>query len=561
MATGRVLVFGDDDRSLLGTVRSLGRKKLEVHVANCPADCHTLASRYVARAHTLPPFVDDGAAFIAAARDLLSSTKFDLVVPCNDASILPLAVARAQLAPLARVYLQDDETLAIVNDKARSAALARAHGVPVAREVLLRRGEDPMRALDELRLPLVCKPLSTFSLRRLDHKRHVQKAYDLSTYRELTARMLIEGDVVVQENFIGTGVGVEVLAHEGKILAAFQHRRVHEPMEGGGSSYRTSVPLDPALVGATQKLIAALAYTGVGMFEYKQNDAGEFVFIEINGRFWGSLPLAIAAGADFPAWLYELLVEGRREFPRDYRVGLYCRNTLKDMRWMIFNLRADRTDPTLATRPLGDVAGELLNVVGGRERNDTLVLDDPLPGLLDVAEIASNVARKVERGVQRAVKQLPPVRRLAAGRARRKLSDARVVTFVCKGNICRSPFAASLAAARWPDVTILSAGHYPQPDRSPPEGAVAVAREFGVELAAHRSRVLDRDLVTASDAVIVFDDENVERVLGAFPDAADKIVRLGVFDGALEIEDPFGGDADAFRACYASIARAIAAVR
>ena len=42
-----------------------------------------------------------------------------------------------------------------------------------------------------------------------------------------------------------------------------------------------------------------LNYSGVAMIEYKLNpETGDWVFIEINARFWGSLPLAVAAGAD-----------------------------------------------------------------------------------------------------------------------------------------------------------------------------------------------------------------------------------------------------------------------
>ncbi len=115
--------------------------------------------------------------------------------------------------------------------------------------------------------------------------------------------LLEQGDVSVQENFIGMGVGVELLAARGELLFAFQHVRVHEPIMG--SSYRKSVPLDPKLLEASTKLLKALNYTGVAMVEFKVNfKTGAWVFIEINARFWGSLPLAVAAEADFPYYLY-----------------------------------------------------------------------------------------------------------------------------------------------------------------------------------------------------------------------------------------------------------------
>ncbi len=43
------------------------------------------------------------------------------------------------------------------------------------------------------------------------------------------------------------------------------------------------------------------------MVEFKVDDRdGRARLLEINGRFWGSLPLAVHAGADFPAAYYRL---------------------------------------------------------------------------------------------------------------------------------------------------------------------------------------------------------------------------------------------------------------
>src|SRR6185369_11393153 len=114
-------------------------------------------------------------------------------------------------------------------------------------------------------------------------RRAVRKAWN----RE-QAQALAKSPLLVQQNFIGIGVGVEVLCREGEVLAAFQHERVHEPMSGGGSTYRKSVALSPELMDAARKLMRAMQHTGVGMVEFKVNPAdGSWILIEINGRFWG----------------------------------------------------------------------------------------------------------------------------------------------------------------------------------------------------------------------------------------------------------------------------------
>src|SRR5262249_26793102 len=149
---------------------------------------------------------------------------------------------------------------------------------------------------------------------------------------------------------------------------ALQHERVHEIPSGGLSGYRRSVPLDPEMYRAAAKLADALRYTGVAMIEFKQNPkTGERALIEINARVWGSLALSIAAGLDFPRYLYELLVLDRSDFPKAYRKNIFCRHWTIDLEWLRANARADRGDPTLIVRSRASIFRELVPMLTLRE--------------------------------------------------------------------------------------------------------------------------------------------------------------------------------------------------
>lgn len=76
------------------------------------------------------------------------------------------------------------------------------------------------------------------------------------------------------------------------------------------------------------------------------------------------------------------------------------------------------------------------------------------------------------------------------------------VLFVCTGNICRSPTAAGLLAARLeatdPAVQVDSAGILDLKIPSPPE-VIATGNDLGIDLANHRGRLLTlRDVKTAN---------------------------------------------------------------
>src|SRR5438094_6815273 len=204
------------------------------------------------------------------------------------------------------------------------------------------------------------------------------------------------GGAIMQYSFRGIGVGQEFLADRGEILTALQHERVHEPIAGGGSYYRRTVPIDPEMLRHSKAMLAYMRWTGVAMVEYKLNrETGRFTLIEINGRFWGSLPVAVSAGMDFPADLYRLLVEGRRPARTSYRVNIYNRNVTSDLFWFSENWRADRQNPHLITVPRGRAVLEWFNVLRGREHWDTLTVDDPRPGLIDLGRMVRKISGKV----------------------------------------------------------------------------------------------------------------------------------------------------------------------
>jgi protein-tyrosine-phosphatase len=97
------------------------------------------------------------------------------------------------------------------------------------------------------------------------------------------------------------------------------------------------------------------------------------------------------------------------------------------------------------------------------------------------------------------------------------------VLFLCRGNTCRSPFAEGLArrlaAERGLDVEFESAGEKARDgDRCPPD-AVAVAKEYGVDLSTHEARRLTAD-------------------------KADKVVPL------FDVPDPLGRGPAAYRQTY-----------
>jgi predicted ATP-grasp superfamily ATP-dependent carboligase len=110
---------------------------------------------------------------------------------------------------------------------------------------------------------------------------------------------------LVQTYVDGIGLGQMFHMKDGAATLAFQHRRIHEwPPEGGVSTVCATVPMDQHVEQRTKSeaLLSSINWDGAAMVEYRYDmRAGKYWLMEINGRFWGSLPLARHAGAEF-AW-------------------------------------------------------------------------------------------------------------------------------------------------------------------------------------------------------------------------------------------------------------------
>src|SRR5258708_37002330 len=90
------------------------------------------------------------------------------------------------------------------------------------------------------------------------------------------------------------------------------------------------------------------------------------------------------------------------------------------------------------------------------------------------------------------------------------------VLFVCTGNICRSPLAASLLERalkeRSIEMTVSSAGTGAWDGAPASEGAYLVGLERGLDLSGHRARLLTRGLEGRVDLILTMSRHHPARV-------------------------------------------------
>jgi predicted ATP-grasp superfamily ATP-dependent carboligase len=147
-----------------------------------------------------------------------------------------------------------------------------------------------------------------------------------------------------------------------------------------------SVELDRELVAKSAALLRAAGWSGPAMVEFKNDvPGGRPKLMEVNGRFWGSLRLAIDSGIDFPL-LYLRLAAGEKVEPQfEYRTGVRSRWLLADFDALVTRLRATPEQEALYCNSVSRLraCAEFLRPGGAKLHYDVYASGDPLPAWVE----------------------------------------------------------------------------------------------------------------------------------------------------------------------------------
>jgi len=306
------------DRGALAAARGLARDGWEV--GSCSPWRGLLASsRYVCRHHPLPPGAADAEELVAAVNAAADERGYDLVFPCDDGVLLALSQERARL----RCLLPYGPHSGIVKalDKLELVRLAHSVGLAVPQTVPVGEAVARPSAFPQ---GVVLKPRRTF---RPNTGLRLRSSY--FERLELAVGWLSQADEeqedwLVQEPIFGQLVALTTVRdRDGELVAVVaQDAERIWPTTNGVSAYARTVPADPQLVEGVGRLLERLEWFGLAQLQFLRVPGRPPYLIDLNGRFYGSLALAIGAGANLPAvwgrlalglpWQRPVVAYGRR---------------------------------------------------------------------------------------------------------------------------------------------------------------------------------------------------------------------------------------------------------
>mgnify|MGYP003922690197 CR=1 FL=1 len=240
-------------------------------------------SRYCRKKALLPDPAADLTGFLRAAENLDA----EYLLPCSEPTAMALAGNPRAIGPGHSVMMR-------LSDKLHVAQRARAFGIPTP------ESSDSEEFVRE-HWPVFLKSRMSHIPSENGFRKGTRWAPRSPDEAVEIIRANPELMPIAQERVSGEAWGISLLMWEGKARAAFAHRRIREvPASGGPSSAAESIPLPPDTLAKLEAWLADEGFAGLAMCEFKGN-----YLIEVNPRPWGSLPLAMIAGIDFPRLLVD----------------------------------------------------------------------------------------------------------------------------------------------------------------------------------------------------------------------------------------------------------------
>lgn len=311
--------------SSVACLRSLGKRGIRTITLSEDESTPAFRSNYCDESVVVPSPYEDLEAYRDALLSIAMRPDVATIIPVRDVDVYVLARDKASFAEHIETPWPDLETLTRVQDRVQLFDVAERAGVSAPETRLLEEGgrwdgewivksRYCVLADEYVDCPagrIVDPPTTTYLRPGVEP--------DVGALRAKMGH-----DPLIQE-YVPTPdeYGFFAIYDHGEALATFQHRqRRGYSYAGGPSAFRESVRI-PDLEEAGRAVLDAVDWHGVAMVEFlRDEETGEFKLMEVNPRFWSSLPFSVQTGADFPYYYWLLAHDSTARIDHEYEAGI-----------------------------------------------------------------------------------------------------------------------------------------------------------------------------------------------------------------------------------------------
>ena len=381
--TSRPVILLGGGASTLAAVRSLGKAGIRIY-ASGRAGCRAMRSRYCHKSIPVPAGTPVKQwwhrILIEKAQPELEGAV--ILVGCDES----LEFVEENVDALRQRYLVEEfrpELRRAMLDKQATLELAREVGVPIPQFWDVDSAEDVLAIRDELRFPVMVKPLSSYTFME-DFGRKlfiIQDNFDevvekVALCRDRGHEVMVVEMIPGPDSLLSSYYTYRTPA--GELLYDYTKSVIRRwPVNRGGGCFHQSEWL-PETAEMGRRLFEGIGWQGIGNVEFKRDTRdGQLKIIEVNGRLTAGHPLVTESGAAIDVAIYCHLTGQQVPKIAQYSGKLRLWDPLRDL--MAY----------LELRQTGQLSfgGWLRSILTQKTILPFFKFSDPLPGLTEVRDV------------------------------------------------------------------------------------------------------------------------------------------------------------------------------
>jgi cation diffusion facilitator CzcD-associated flavoprotein CzcO/predicted ATP-grasp superfamily ATP-dependent carboligase len=329
-----VLVSDAETRGVVAACRGLAADGFRVTAAAGSPWAVSHWSRSCHRRLRMPHPVGDEDRFVAELERVLTEDRHAVLLPGSDASLLAISGHRERLEPHVRLGLPRHDVVLRALDKLLLGDAASSIGLPAPDVAVCWDVADAMGAVERLGLPVILKAVQSVFM--VNGRARRSGSVRVERQDSLPALIPEYGKpCLLQRSEPGAVLSFAGVMAEGSLLAVAlsRYERTWYP-EAGNACFSRAVDPPAALRERVEALMADLEWEGIFELELIERPDGSWAAIDLNPRVYGSMALAVAAGANLPAvWCRHVL--GQSPAPAVARAGIRYRWEDADLRHLL----------------------------------------------------------------------------------------------------------------------------------------------------------------------------------------------------------------------------------
>jgi cation diffusion facilitator CzcD-associated flavoprotein CzcO/predicted ATP-grasp superfamily ATP-dependent carboligase len=407
----RILVTDAETRAGVAVARGLHEVGFQVTAA-AGSSARPVASHWSRSVHErllVPHPLEDEAGFLDAVERAVLRGGYSVLVPGSDASLLAISGGRDRLEPHVRIGLPPHELVERSLDKLALISAASHHQLTSPLTISCHGAADAVAAAERLGFPVVLKPVR--SIFEVDGVWRRARGMLVPDERALEGAVADYGDpCLVQRRERGVILSFAGVFANGCLLgeALSRYHRTWRP-DSGSASFSQTIETPLWLRERAAALLKEIGWVGLFELELIEREKGLCAAIDLNPRPYGSLALAIGAGANLPAIWCEQVLAREPERARA-RPGVFYRWEEADLRYALWQLRHRKilaaarvlrlrrgvVHPYFASRDPGPFVAEMLVLAkSARSRAEPIPRATTEPDVRDPTAVAP--ARRARR--------------------------------------------------------------------------------------------------------------------------------------------------------------------